>query len=136
MTAFGLMLSSCSSRDEATSNESPVDSIPGNTTPTVILDDVPIDKAVTATGTVTGPDGQPVTGAMLDPIAVDGQILPGIDSFRRTDDEGHFELALPAGRWDLSISADGYESTSKRITVTDKATVEAEIVLAKALDQP
>lgn len=85
-------------------------------------------RGVSVLGVLTDPRGVPVPGAMIDPIAVDGQVIPAKESFNRTDDNGTFHLALPAGRWDLSIAANGFEPRSERIDVPSSGVLR--IVLA------
>jgi hypothetical protein len=91
-----------------------------------------IAEGVTATGRVLAPDGTPVPRALIDPIAVDGQVMAGSESLRMTDANGRYQLVLPSGRWDLAITADGFVGTSVRIVVPTQGRVEADVTLEHA----
>jgi hypothetical protein len=93
---------------------------------------VQLDPATTATGRVITSDGAPISGALLDPSPLDGQEWAAFDSLRTTDSAGRYQLPLGPGRWDVSVSADGYLPTTLRITVPLSGLVETDIPLRRS----
>lgn len=91
-----------------------------------------MDQRVPITGTVTSTDGSPVAGAMIDPLPLDGQDAAAIEAFHRSLEDGRFEMLLAPGRWDLSVTANGYESISQRIEVPTAGDLQVAVVLAPA----
>src|SRR5262245_58178760 len=66
--------------------------------------------AATITGTVKGPDGQPMRGAFVQ--ARQSQMRMTVSVL--TDKEGHYTVEnLPAGEYRLSIRAAGYKADPK-----------------------
>ena len=108
------------------SPESSVEESEPDATPTTL------DAGVNATGTVTDPEGAPVPGAVIDLKPLDGQQLPEIESLRTTDANGRYQLALPPGRWELSIAADGFVVQAVRISVPEHGIVEIDVTLERA----
>ena len=90
-----------------------------------------LDPATTATGKVLTVEGKPIPRALVDPSPLDGQEWPGYDSLRTTDAGGRYQLPLPAGRWDVAISADGYTPTTVHIIVPTTGLVETDVTLER-----
>ena len=92
-------------------------------------DEAPLDPATTATGHVVGPDGAPVANANVDPVPLDGQEMAAADSLSLTDAHGRYQSVLAPGRWELHVSADGFDPTVAQITVPDQGTVVTDVTL-------
>jgi carboxypeptidase family protein/Kelch motif protein len=75
----------------------------------------------TLAGTVTSRAGKPVAGAT---------VSDGTD-VARTDAQGRYTLALPAGSHDLTVTAYGYVTGTAKVTVAAGATVTEDIKLAQ-----
>jgi len=85
--------------------------------------------APNVTGRVTTADGLPVAGAFVEVVPLDGQPAPEFDSIRRTDEQGHFELVLQPGAWDLTITPDGQEPNTTRIDVAAQGVTQLDVQL-------
>lgn len=73
-------------------------------------------------GSVTGPGG-PVAGAT---VSINGGLFPE----QRTNSTGEFHLmGIPAGTWDLTVTADGLAPATESIRVTADETVTAPVSL-------
>jgi len=87
-------------------------------------------QAANVTGRVTGADGQPIAAASIEVRPLDGQPAPEFDSFRRTDDQGHFELVLQPGAWELTITPAGQSPNTSRVEVPAEGVVELAVQVA------
>lgn len=69
------------------------------------------------TGRITAADGRPVVGAMIVPKSLE-EDPPAIPEIAITSNaDGVYEWALPPGRYEMSVIADGFESETKRVTL-------------------
>jgi hypothetical protein len=93
----------------------------------------PLDHRTTATGRVLTLEGTPIPGALVDPSPIDGQEWAGYESLRTTDAGGSYQLPLPAGRWDITVSADGYAPNTIRVVVPATGLVETDVPLRTSL---
>ena len=85
--------------------------------------------AAQAAGVVTGVVTDP-SGARIAKAAVHLEQAPGAGRDVQTDDAGRFTVSLPAGRYDITISADTFtDQTRKAVTVADGARVEVNFSL-------
>ncbi len=78
------------------------------------------------------PSTSPVPGAIIDLEALDGQPNAAIESLRRTDADGRYQLALASGRWIVTISADGFTPERVKLDVPNDGTVVRDVVLTPA----
>ena len=68
-------------------------------------------------GTVRSTGGQPVEGALVQPRALDpnAPAVPEIAAY--TGPDGRYSWDLPPGRWELTVSADGYRPATRQVTI-------------------
>src|SRR5262249_61342595 len=66
-------------------------------------------------GSVVGADGRPLKGVEIRFQQKEGQVSPIIS---RTDANGHYTAALPAGTYKLSLATDGKEKASITVRAT------------------
>lgn len=83
-------------------------------------------------GTITSADGQPVSGAMVQPAPGPGNDAPEREVFARSAADGTYGIDLSPGDWELTISADGYQPAVVHVTVPETGTVQANVELAPA----
>ncbi|HEX8392409.1 MAG TPA: carboxypeptidase regulatory-like domain-containing protein [Longimicrobium sp.] len=78
------------------------------------------------TGTVTGPGGRPVAGAVVRATGDDGR-----PAGARTDAAGRFRLVLPAGsaRWAVSVEAPGMQSRTVVVSAAGGRVAPLEVAL-------
>jgi hypothetical protein len=78
-------------------------------------------------GTVTGPNGEPIAEASV--YFVEGPV-PLPDVAQLTDDEGRFQLAVPApGTYRLGARAPGFEAAEVMVEIGGEAEVVVEVGL-------
>ena len=84
------------------------------------------------TGRVVADDGSPVEGAMIVPrsLQVHGPPIPEMATL--SDAHGRYVWPLPAGAYEVSVSADGYQSAVQRTDVAAKAVVTLDFVLKRS----
>ena len=82
-----------------------------------VSSDVPASASATTQargvdGKVTDEAGRPVTAALVTPTSLDtpSKAIPEVAVF--TDDEGAYSWVLPAGRYRITVTADGYHEAS------------------------
>lgn len=83
-------------------------------------------------GTVSDQEGKTVTGALVTPISLDtpSKAIPEVAVF--TNDEGRYSWVLPAGRYRITVTADGYEEASVETEVPEGGTATLDLQLRKA----
>jgi subtilisin family serine protease len=87
-----------------------------------LIENAPIDGFGILSGTVTGPDGEPVAGA---------RITAG-EHGDTADSNGVYRIALAAGSYDLGASAFGYLAATGSADVVEGATATRDFVLEAA----
>src|SRR5690606_24379349 len=75
-------------------------------------------------GVVTGPDGQPVTHAVVE--------LLGTNWRAEADEDGAFELAVAPGEYTLRYTAFGYVTVERAVTLGPGQTADASLELQVA----
>ncbi|NGM70519.1 PQQ-binding-like beta-propeller repeat protein [Natronolimnobius sp. AArcel1] len=87
--------------------------------------EVPLVETGTITGTVTDDSDTPLEGATV-VVTDNAEITETVE----TDEDGEYELIVPAGTYDLTVSADGYvegEATGLEVTEDDTLTEDVEL---------
>jgi hypothetical protein len=133
MIVFGVsvLATGCGASDGDDGRRTSVESDPSTTSTERGPTPTTLDPGTTATGSVFTVQGTPIPGALVDPSPLDGQEWPGYESLRTTDASGRYQLPLPAGRWDVAVSADGYTPTTVRITIPTTGLVETDVTLER-----
>ena len=83
-------------------------------------------------GKVSDQDGKSVTGALVTPTSLDtpSKAIPEVAVF--TNDEGRYSWVLPAGRYRITVTADGYLEASMETDVPEDGTATLDLQLRKA----
>jgi hypothetical protein len=81
------------------------------------------------TGRVVADDGSPIEGAMIVPrsLQVNGPPIPEMATL--SDAHGRYVWPLPAGAYEVSVSADGYQSAVRRTDVAAQVVATLDFVL-------
>lgn len=81
-------------------------------------------------GTVSDQEG-PVAGALVTPTSLDtpSQAVPEVAVF--SDSEGRYSWVLPAGRYRITVTADGYQEASVEAEVPARGTTTLDVRLEK-----
>ena len=82
-------------------------------------------------GKVTDEDGTPVTGALVTPTSLDAPSKPIPEVAVFTNDEGLYSWVLPAGRYRITVTADGYNEASGETEVPEGGTAKLDLQLRK-----
>jgi len=82
-------------------------------------------------GTVSDQEGIPVAGALVTPTSLDtpSKAIPEVAVFTNT--EGRFSWVLPAGRYRITVKADGYQEASAETEVPENGTATVDLKLSK-----
>ena len=82
-------------------------------------------------GMVSDQQGNPVTGALVTPTSLDtpSKAIPEVAVF--TNAEGRFGWVLPAGRYRITVKADGYQEASAETEVPENGTATVDLKLSK-----
>jgi len=82
-------------------------------------------------GMVSDQQGNPVTGALVTPTSLDtpSKAIPEVAVFTNT--EGRFSWVLPAGRYRITVKADGYQEASAETEVPENGTATVDLKLSK-----
>jgi len=82
-------------------------------------------------GTVSDQEGNPVTGAFVTPTSLDtpSKAIPEVAVF--TNAEGRFSWVLPAGRYRITVKADGYQDASAETDVPENGTATVDLKLSR-----
>lgn len=76
------------------------------------LSSSPFDETTTIEGTVNGPDGKPVKGAVVSIERIDGAGSYSV----KTDKKGHYDRhGLPVGVFDVRVAVGGREQVVKNV---------------------
>jgi hypothetical protein len=80
-------------------------------------------------GQVSNQDGGPVPGALVTPVSLDtpSKAIPEVAVF--TNDQGRFSWVLPAGRYRITVTADGYQEASAETQVPASGTATLDLRL-------
>ncbi|HEY5840792.1 MAG TPA: carboxypeptidase-like regulatory domain-containing protein [Mycobacterium sp.] len=83
-------------------------------------------------GNVSDQEGKPVTGALVTPTSLDtpSKAIPEVAVF--TNDEGRYSWVLPAGRYRITVTADGYQEASVETLVPEGGTATLDLQLRRA----
>jgi uncharacterized membrane protein len=81
-------------------------------------------------GRVVSADGKPIVGAVVDAKSLDGAAVP--EMLVVTDDDGRYLWALRPGEYEISVSAQGYETAAQRVTVRERTTTTLDFTLTRA----
>lgn len=83
-------------------------------------------------GKVSDEQGKPVTGALVTPTSLDtpSRAIPEVAVF--TNEEGRYSWVLPAGRYRITVTADGYQEASAETEVPGAGTATLDLQLRKA----
>jgi hypothetical protein len=68
-------------------------------------------------GTITGPNGRRIAGALVTPQSVDVPAKAVPELAVLSDDDGRYEWTLDPGKYEITVSADGYQTQTKNVTV-------------------
>jgi Carboxypeptidase regulatory-like domain len=104
----GARVSSGSDGNIAAPGGVPVESVPG----------VPTGVPTGVQGRVTNPAGEPVATASVVRAPVDSTAAVTQEA-AVTDADGRYFWPLPPGTWEITISAPGLRTASRRVTVVD-----------------
>jgi hypothetical protein len=67
-------------------------------------------------GRVTRPDGEPIVGAFVQARSLDDPAPPIPEIAIVTDEDGRYAWPLEPGRYQISVSSDGYRSARKSVS--------------------
>lgn len=83
-------------------------------------------------GRVTASDGRPIADAFIEPKSLDepAQAVPELAV--TTDENGRYEWRLLPGDYLISVSAEGYQAASKKVTVEAQRAVTLDFKLERA----
>ncbi len=101
----------------------------------VSTDDAPQPAQSSAeglTGEIKDENGRPVNGAMITPKSRDagGPAIPEIAIL--SDATGRYRWALRPGRYDVTVTAEGYEDVTREATVSPGAIASLDFVLRRS----
>ncbi|HWP00610.1 MAG TPA: carboxypeptidase-like regulatory domain-containing protein [Methylococcus sp.] len=89
----------------------------------------PADRGRELTGRVTNIRGEPVRGAVVLPKSLDDPPRPVPEIAVLTDEQGTYIWRLPPGTYRIHVSARGYRSASRDVTVRENARTTLDITL-------
>lgn len=89
----------------------------------------PADRGRELTGRVTTLAGEPVRGAVILPASLDDPPRPVPEIAVLTDERGTYVWRLPPGTYRIHVSARGYRSASRDVTVREDARTTLDITL-------
>ena len=83
-------------------------------------------------GRVTASDGRPIADALVEPKSLDepGRAIPEMAVM--TDENGRYEWRLFPGDYLISVSAEGYQAASKKVTVEAQQAATLDFKLERA----
>ncbi len=81
------------------------------------------------TGKITTTDGTPVNDALVSPLSLSGGIVPEIAILSKED--GTYEWPLKQGKYEITVTAQGFNPQTKQINVTSQGVFVLDFVLNK-----
>ena len=80
-------------------------------------------------GRITASNGHPISGAFIQPMSLnnDGPPIPEIAIL--TDDDGWYQWPLLPGTYEISVSAEGYQSATKQVTIRTERVANVNLTL-------